>query len=402
MFTLPDEISAREKGSMLEDMVADYFNFSGFDVQKRIRMKDQFSVEHEIDVFATKKEDFGTYSVAVECKYVFTPIEIKEVRNFNDKLESLGINKGMFVSTGGFTNDAENYAKSRKIELWDLATLQDKISKVASKTNILNDVLPIDRQIRQVLIPTYLLNHDKLKIIEPVKLMLKPYYFVRYQCFSQAHVGGDDVIIESKGVAIVNAMTGTIDDLLLKEGENPSIHSKIYLQTCVDLEPKTLTTDQLLPPDLTAELIINQPNIKAIEAKSTTQIEIAKNLGIEHTYYVGSSKRSRIIYPKKSDVEILDTTFCYIPFIRVKFEIHGRTYEREVQCATINIIHDGLKTCSKCGNSSLLLCDGCGDVVCKDHNKQCATCSIPLCDNCVVKRGLLRKKYYCGSHVPVK
>jgi hypothetical protein len=92
-------------------------------------MRDRSDVYHEIDVFASKREDFGTIRVAVECKYVATPISIKEVRNFHDKLDTLKINKGIFVSTGGFTADAEAYAKTQGIELWDRATVRAKLEE---------------------------------------------------------------------------------------------------------------------------------------------------------------------------------------------------------------------------------------------------------------------------------
>jgi len=60
----------KEKGGELEDSVADYFRRSGFDVQARVKMRDRFDVFHEIDVLASKREDYGTIQIAVECKHV--------------------------------------------------------------------------------------------------------------------------------------------------------------------------------------------------------------------------------------------------------------------------------------------------------------------------------------------
>jgi hypothetical protein len=119
----------KEKGASLEDSVAGYFRLRGFEVEPRAQMRDRSDVYHEIDVFASKKEDFGTIHVAVECKYVKTPTDIREVRNFHDKLDTLKINKGIFVSTGGFTADAEAYARTLGIELWDAATLRTKLAQ---------------------------------------------------------------------------------------------------------------------------------------------------------------------------------------------------------------------------------------------------------------------------------
>lgn len=99
------QLSMRDKGSELEDTVANYFRQIGFDVEARVKMKDRFDVFHEIDVVASKQEEFGGIQVAVECKFVSGPMDIKEVRNFHDKLTALGFTKGIFVSTGGFTSD---------------------------------------------------------------------------------------------------------------------------------------------------------------------------------------------------------------------------------------------------------------------------------------------------------
>jgi hypothetical protein len=123
------DLSMKEKGASLEDSVASYFRRRGFDVEPRAKMRDRSDVYHEIDVFASKKEDFGTIHVAVECKYVKTATDIREVRNFHDKLDTLRINKGVFVSTGGFTADAEAYANTLGIELWDMTTLRTKLAE---------------------------------------------------------------------------------------------------------------------------------------------------------------------------------------------------------------------------------------------------------------------------------
>jgi len=115
--TALNQLSMRDKGSELEDTVAHYFRQMGFEVEARVKMKDRFDVFHEIDVVASKQEDFGRIRVAVECKFVNGPMDIKEIRNFHDKLNALGFTKGLFVSTGGFTSDAESHAAALGIEL---------------------------------------------------------------------------------------------------------------------------------------------------------------------------------------------------------------------------------------------------------------------------------------------
>ena len=157
-------------------------------------MKDRFDVFHEIDVVASKQEDFGRINVAVECIFVSGPMEIKEIRNFHDKLNALGFTKGLFVSTGGFTSDAESHAAALGIDLWDERMLEQKISKLDSpQTGIIHDVLPIKTTISD-LTPKHIRNHNAFRVTQ--KIDLTPYYFMEYTCFSQHSVAGNAVVIE--------------------------------------------------------------------------------------------------------------------------------------------------------------------------------------------------------------
>jgi restriction endonuclease Mrr len=162
----------KKKGAQLEDLVADYSRRRGFDVEARAKMRDRYDVYHEIDVLSSKKEDFGTIQVAVECKYVKTPIDIKEVRNFHDKLESLGITKGIFVSTGGFTTDAESHANSLGIELWDMATLQTKtkLAEAAPEKDLIHDALPAKLSTLSTPAPGHLRNFGVLSKEDSARL----------------------------------------------------------------------------------------------------------------------------------------------------------------------------------------------------------------------------------------
>jgi len=192
------QASMKEKGGVLEDSIADYFRRMGFDVHPRVKMRDRFDVSHEIDVLASKKEDFGTIHVAVECKYVAAPIDIKEVRNFHDKLSALGITKGVFASTGGFTTDAESHAGALGIELWDMKTIQDKMAKLETpQKDVIHDALPVNPTVISALSPRHLRNFRLFS--ETIRLNYRPYYFVDYHCFSQHTVAGNSILLDRRG-----------------------------------------------------------------------------------------------------------------------------------------------------------------------------------------------------------
>lgn len=189
--TEPREIvppSMKEKGDTLEDAVADYLRRVGFDVERRVRLRDRFDVSHEIDVFGSKKEAFGWIRLAVECKYVNNPIDIKEVRNFHDKLTALGVTKGLFVSTGGFTADAESHARALGIELWDMSTLQNKIAESQiPQEGLIHDALPIDPAVVSALRPKHLRNSNLLS--ETLQIVVQAILLHRLPLFLPTHRG---------------------------------------------------------------------------------------------------------------------------------------------------------------------------------------------------------------------
>ncbi|MEM3607820.1 MAG: restriction endonuclease, partial [Candidatus Bathyarchaeia archaeon] len=132
-------VSTRDKGASLEDALAHLFRRLGFRTEVRVKLKDRYGVPHEIDVLAEKAEPFGAIKIAVECKYIGSQVNIREIRNFHSKLTALNLTKGIFASTGGFTEDAKVYAKSLGIELWDSKVLREKMKGVEAGTEHVED-----------------------------------------------------------------------------------------------------------------------------------------------------------------------------------------------------------------------------------------------------------------------
>ena len=234
-------VPTKRKGDSLEDLVANYFGRMGFDIQTRARMRDRYDVAHEIDVLASKKEAYGTIQVAVECKHVKSPINIKEVRNFHDKLVALGITKGIFVSTGGFTADARSHAQALGIELWEETTVLEKTAaqEAGEREDVIHDALPVHPDSIKDLSPKHILNYRMFS--ENIQLLYKPYYFVDYHCFSEHTAGGESIVLESKGTAVLDAVTGELVDSKVSEGIEPAVPSARLYVRCLDLQPQTLT-----------------------------------------------------------------------------------------------------------------------------------------------------------------
>jgi hypothetical protein len=382
----------RDKGSELEDTVANYFRQIGFDVEARVKMKDRFDVYHEIDVVASKQEDFGSIQVAVECKFVSGPIDIKEVRNFHDKLSALGFTKGVFVSTGGFTSDAQSHAAALGIELWDERTLEQKLSKLnVPQSNVVHDVLPV-RIGPSIIIPNHLRNHELLK--QTARMELTPFYFMEYKCFSQHSVVGNAVVIESKGAVVLDAVSGHVLGAKAREGEQPVTNAfgEAFAEL-LNLTPGDSSTLGTIP--------VSVSRVDSSSAKDWARTELVKRLSTVYTYFTaGGDKRTKTLQPRKKDVEILDSKQVKVPILTSVYHVKNFTYTRTCLASTGKFIRDDFASCAICKNVPSVVCLNCGAVVCPSHARDCEECGKGFCSNCVTSKGIISKKYYCSEHAP--
>lgn len=115
----------------MEEVVAGIFSSRGYRVQRNVRLTGVSGVSHEIDVLATYETPLGEVRVAVECKRHASPVMKDAVMKLRDEIQDLGIEKGIIVSTSGFTEGAIRYAKSTNIELWDLPKLKSLLREQA-------------------------------------------------------------------------------------------------------------------------------------------------------------------------------------------------------------------------------------------------------------------------------
>lgn len=390
-------VSMREKGSELEDTVAKYFREIGFDTEVRVKMKDRSDVHHEIDVVASKQEEFGKIVIAVECKFVSGPMDIKEIRNFHDKLTALGFTKGIFVSTGGFTSDAQSHAAALGMELWDERILEQKIAKVRiPDTGAIHDVLPVRAGFSEIR-PGHLKNWQALK--ESVNLSLRPFYLMEYGCFSQHSVVGNAVVIESKGILLLDAVNGHVVASRAREGVQPASSNAAFAEL-LSLQPM----DSMQPPDKMRTSVI-PPKLDSSLAKESAKEELVNRLSINYRYTTPStySRRVKVIQPKKRDIEILDFKHLKIPTLIGLYQVKSFNYIRTLLASTGAFIHDDLAKCSMCSNTPSWICSECGKAVCAtEHSKNCSTCGRIMCSSCVVTKGIISKKHYCKDHVPKK
>lgn len=393
------QVSMKEKGGELEDAIAGYFRSKGYDVQVRTKMRDRRDVFHEIDVLATKREDFGNIQVAVECKHVRSPIDIKELRNFNDKLSALGLTKGIFVSTGGFTTDAESHAASVNIELWDEKALEEKISRQETpEKDILHDAFPFRLDSIPTLRPKHLRNFNILSESGRT-LNYRPFYFLEYHCFSQHTVRGDSVILESKGTVVVDGVSGQVVDSRTTVGIEPELPKNGAYVGCIGLQPQTITSTTL-PNGL--QLSVLPPKIDSTRAKDIAKLELVKSLSYYQKYETTRTSGIKTLNPRKKDIEILSVQPIKIPLLTGTFRLRNYTYTRTCLASTCGFVLDQTSNCLLCTNRPVVVCGNCGAIVCESHMRTCSVCSITICTSCVVSKGIISKTLYCPEHKPIK
>jgi len=392
------------KGTALEDIVARLLRGWNFDIQTRVRARDKSGVEHEIDVLGRRTEGFGGFTLAVECKNHVEPIDIVQVRNFNDKLSSLGYSKGLFVSTGGFTPPALQYAKSVGIEVWDNVKLKENLDKAKSTVDQIPNALVVSSDFSSRLLPP-LLNANKLQL-ESSSLRYSPYFFVTYHCFTQQWVNYQLTNLESEGLAVVDAITGTITDFEVRSGAVPQISQTKDFASCDAAQagdiPKVQVNQNF------RETSVVPAKITESEARQKVQLEVTKNTFQNHSYQAGRGRyvhtEQKTVRPKVSDVSIMTSRLVNIPIVTVVLGYKGTKYERMIQAATMRNIKDDFWTCSYRGshNSPNAICEECGRVVCDVHGKPCAVCGGRFCLLDIISKGLVQKKFYCKHHALAK
>jgi len=73
--------------------------------------------EYQIDIYAEFTAVLVTFKIIFECKRYSRSVEREKIVILADKIRSLGINKGVLISTSGFQSGAIEYAKAHGIGL---------------------------------------------------------------------------------------------------------------------------------------------------------------------------------------------------------------------------------------------------------------------------------------------
>ncbi|MEO8218929.1 MAG: restriction endonuclease, partial [Acidobacteriota bacterium] len=94
-----------------------------------------------VDLIATKQDEVGVLtSLYIQCKNYASSIGVEIIRQLNGVIPpNIAGVRGVVVCPGGFTRDAQSFAKERDIALWDRQQLFE-MARIPEAT----DLLPLE------------------------------------------------------------------------------------------------------------------------------------------------------------------------------------------------------------------------------------------------------------------
>ena len=113
----------------LEELVERLFRSMGYETQKNAIIEGKSGAKHEIDVLAIYKAPLHEDKVAIECKHHQNPVNKDVIMKLKQIIDDTSINKGIIVSTSGFTSGAIKLSNQSGIKLMDRHELEKSLEK---------------------------------------------------------------------------------------------------------------------------------------------------------------------------------------------------------------------------------------------------------------------------------
>ncbi|MCS4538852.1 MAG: hypothetical protein HYY67_08350 [Thaumarchaeota archaeon] len=297
---------------------------------------------------------------------------------------------------------------------WNLDDLEGAFKaeyrKVMKKDLVLGPIsegmvraLPISPLLTNMLSISTIQNASSLPLSE-VQVVFTPYYFIKYDCFVQEAFMYQKINLNSTGLLVIDANQGNLVDSITEEGDIPRLPRTGHFTNCVGLEQKETPRAKLSEQVTFSQIDALLAKITEEEATQIARNEIAKNLHRTHTY---TTKRgvthSHTIRASPERVRIKLAELVNIPIVTGIFAYRDKTYRRTIQAVTGKVLEDDFNYCyapTRHFEKAVLICERCGNLACHSHGKNCNVCGLALCQQDVIQKGLIFKKYYCNQHTP--
>jgi hypothetical protein len=420
-----------ELGQKLEEVVEKIYRAKGYSTERRQRLQGESGTRNEIDIIARR----GSRTIAIECKNHSYPVGIDEVRDFNQKLQDLGL-QGVFVAYRGLTTGAAQFAESQNIDILDNGELMEKwwaLSVGREKGEIqevfssrIEYALPLNVDFNRAT-KVNLSNSGKVKV-SSVELIFHPYHAISYKFKAQKRDPTKKIHkFEDSDTLFVDALDGSILNPLPQKSLGGSL-----IKAIKSISSATAHAEN----DRAIKLLRELGNIElsqeyTVESKGNYEINklnalVSPHQAIDFCYefiiekntqkiaYYPKSQRDSIFsesntitfIPKKSEIRIIKKDMVLIPRWSVEFEAIDKIYQREVLAYSGITLEDTMVFCPnhfKVGaitiapKSTVAVCENCGQSLCEKHVKPCHTCGKWLCEEHGVDCQICQNRF-CNSH----
>lgn len=331
--------------------------------------------------------------IFVECKHQpNSSIGRPVIQKLHSAVISGGAIKGIVITTGTFSKQAIQYAKSLEppIELMDRGVLYDLASRagieLATSLNegtvytfpiIENTLLKnnLSEYLKNIIISTPKRIENILQINRR-RIQLRPIYEIKYSI--------NAVFSTTVGVIHTECDSGTLfidgnSGIILDENLSKSFMN-IPMDKFSNIDTKNIS---IIPFEFLSG-IVKESAIDYIINKHTRTV-----------YYTGRNNQTykKVCEPKKNDIFISNISQVYIPENDIYFTLIGKNrFIKIADNGTPNffVYNDNISNCEICGknlNNTGLLCNDCGTIshnqtFFKSHGFFCEKCGKSICRNC--------------------
>lgn len=422
-------VSIFDIGNKLEEVVEKIFRAQGYETERRKRLVGKSGTHSEIDVVAKKSGRI----IAVECKNYAEPVGIEKVRDFAQKLQDLGF-EGIFVAYNGFTEGAEQFAQSQRIQMWDHGELSEKwltisVGRVESRRGqslTLEYALPLNIDFTNAT-HIELQNKDKVKVID-TELIYHPYLAIGYSFRGQVKDPTKKLHrFEEKDVLFVDALDGKVLNPMPEKGVGvlkKTLQTLVSTRAHVENERNKKLLKELRDKKPSAKYSLDiendyrvsklKPIIKPRQAiaasidfiiDKNTQ-EIAYHPKTKDENFFPETKYMTYV-PKRNDIQITREDVIIIPRWSIDFDSLGRGYKKEILACSGTILEDTLSYCPKhfkigaltiISKKTIAVCEICGQSLCEDHVKRCPVCNKWLCEDHGIECSECHNRF-CKEHI---
>jgi len=396
-------------GFEFEDVIEDVFRNLGYE---NVRQAGRTADEGR-DVIMEEVVDGQRRAIVVECKHTDTvgrPV-VQKLHSAIATFDFDGPKRGMVVTTGRFTNPAQEYATRLQqnddphpIELLggeDLREIADEIGLDLYNGRI------------EILCDETLRPYDPAGDIgAPIQEAFRDIENIEAANLSDPHstvvfrpvvaVTADTNAVFETSVGVIHRINDRLQFVVHAERGHPQIAEK---------DVATLVTENIhatvgLDAEQFGEVFDDVEEHRFGQTRTEYKEWAVERLQKHHTTTVTYTGDNNVTYnktcePKRSDISVQSIEPVYLPEVRQTTELLEYTYPYEYYAAGPSrvIVTDGIHQCVHCDTSdtdeTYTYCSNCGAIACNSHIKMERLENKPVCTGCAVtERFALKTKYF--------